>query len=857
MTKPTVFISYSHNHEDELWKDRLCSHLGVLEKVGIITIWDDRQIDTGGKYFDKIKEVIYQSAVAVCLISSEYLNSDFRIKEEIPGLFDRREKEGMIIIPLLLRPCLWRAVHWLNKPLMLPRDGKSVSEDFKDKWDGVFTEVAESILKIIENPNYKLPKPTPLWSPPEKTPFNRLPMTGEELFGRQKELEMLDKAWASENTHIVSLVAWGGVGKSTLVNKWLERISADNYRGAQRVFAWAFHNQGSSEKITSSDLFFSEALSWFGDPDPLAGSPWDKGVRLAELIRKKKTLLVLDGLEPLQSAYEYERGTIKDPGMATLLAELARNNNGLCIITTREKMPDLSTFKETTCELNLEQISAEAGRALLRISGVQGTDAELEAATRDFGNHALALILLGVYLRDIKGHHISKASDISDLAISDEKGRHPRRMMAAFEKRFGEGPEVELLKILGHFDFSAEGGAIAAVRDAPPIANLTEHIAKLSEVDWLSLLERLRDKRLIAQKNKQEPDTLDCHPLIREHFRERLKIIIPDAWKEAHSRLYEYYKKSQQKEYPDTIEEMLPLYRAVSHGCQAGRHQEAFFDVYWKRILREGEFFAIYQLGAYGADLAALSGFFDEKWSKPVAGFRDNWKAWLLNAAGFALRALGRPAEAAQPMKASLEAYIVQEKRENAAVVANNLVLLYLIIGDITKALEYAKQSIKLEDRRGNGFQRNCQQDEGAAALHQAGSMTEAEHLFQEAERMQKNRQSEYPFLFSVRGFQYCDLLLDKRNYNEVLSRAKQTIKIVEKCNWLSDIALDNLSLGRAHLLQAIAEGTGDFSQAAEHLNQAVDGLRGAGTLHHLPRQIVSKPTSIPIRTPIPLKIIS
>jgi len=56
---------------------------------------------------------------------------------------------------------------------------------------------------------------------------------------------------------------------------------------------------GEREKVTSADLFFSEALTWFGDPDPVKGSPWDKGARLADLIRKKKTLLVLDGLEPL------------------------------------------------------------------------------------------------------------------------------------------------------------------------------------------------------------------------------------------------------------------------------------------------------------------------------------------------------------------------------------------------------------------------------------------------------------------------------------------------------------------------------------------------------------------------------
>jgi hypothetical protein len=66
----------------------------------------------------------------------------------------------------------------------------------------------------------------------------------------------------------------------------------------------------------------------------------------------------------------------------------------------------------------------------------------------------------------------------------------------------------------------------------------------------------LREKKLIAQKSKHEPDSLDCHPLIREHFSDKLRKDNPDAWKEAHSRLYEYYK-IQAKERPDTIEEMM------------------------------------------------------------------------------------------------------------------------------------------------------------------------------------------------------------------------------------------------------------------------------------------------------------
>lgn len=322
VSKPTVFISYSH--KDEAWKDLLLPHLKVLEKQDRISIWKDRQIDAGGKWFPEIKEAVAKAAVAVCLISADYLSSDFCMKEEIPYLLERREKEGMILIPILIRQCPWKAVKWLKEAQMIPRDGKSVSKDFRDENDEVFAEIAMKIFDIVDNPDYKPPQPSPHFSPPEKIDISRLPITGDELFGRQKELEILDNAWKSDGTHIVSLVAWGGVGKSTLVNKWLERMNAENYRGAKCVFGWTFHSQGTGEKVTSADLFFSEALSWFGDPDPVKGSPWDRGARLAELIRKKKTMLVLDGLEPLQSPYEYEQGKIKDPGMATLYRYLER-----------------------------------------------------------------------------------------------------------------------------------------------------------------------------------------------------------------------------------------------------------------------------------------------------------------------------------------------------------------------------------------------------------------------------------------------------------------------------------------------------------------------------------------------------
>src|SRR5262249_55821829 len=149
---------------------------------------------------------------------------------------------------------LWQKAEWLSAIQMLPRDGKPVAAHVEHDWDTIFTDVAKLISEVIDNTNYQPPAPpAPAWPPPEKLDISRLPVTGSELFGRQKDLELLDDAWDSAATNVLSFVAWGGVGKSTLVNKWLERLAKDNYRGARRVYAWSFYSQGTSERATSAD----------------------------------------------------------------------------------------------------------------------------------------------------------------------------------------------------------------------------------------------------------------------------------------------------------------------------------------------------------------------------------------------------------------------------------------------------------------------------------------------------------------------------------------------------------------------------------------------------------------------------
>jgi hypothetical protein len=92
---------------------------------------------------------------------------------------------------------------------------------------------------------------------PEKISLSRLPITGSEVFGREEDLAFLDRAWANQHINVVTIVAWAGVGKSTLVNHWLERMAAEHYRSAALVFGWSFYRQGSSGGASSADEFWT------------------------------------------------------------------------------------------------------------------------------------------------------------------------------------------------------------------------------------------------------------------------------------------------------------------------------------------------------------------------------------------------------------------------------------------------------------------------------------------------------------------------------------------------------------------------------------------------------------------------
>jgi hypothetical protein len=146
--KQKLFISYSH--ADESFIERFIKVISPLEDNGILEYWYDRNIKAGDEFWDEINNHLADRDIVCLFLSQDYLASK-SCKEEMRRALLMNKEHGVLIIPIVLKPCQWLDIKELSSKLAATKEGKPISkyDDADDAWMEVYKMMKDSVM------NYK------------------------------------------------------------------------------------------------------------------------------------------------------------------------------------------------------------------------------------------------------------------------------------------------------------------------------------------------------------------------------------------------------------------------------------------------------------------------------------------------------------------------------------------------------------------------------------------------------------------------------------------------------------------------------------------------------------------------------
>ncbi|MEA2175940.1 MAG: hypothetical protein QOD00_3532 [Blastocatellia bacterium] len=168
MSSQQIFISYSHKDKD--WLERLQINLKPYLRGSALLLWDDTKIEAGSDWRKEIDRALASATIAVLLVSSDFLASDFIYNEELPFLLQAAQEKNVRVIPVAVRPSAWKTAsfqskQWANNP------DKPLSELDRAEREKELVRICELVTSDFTQPPYSPSKPTVVnVAPPATTP---------------------------------------------------------------------------------------------------------------------------------------------------------------------------------------------------------------------------------------------------------------------------------------------------------------------------------------------------------------------------------------------------------------------------------------------------------------------------------------------------------------------------------------------------------------------------------------------------------------------------------------------------------------------------------------------------------------
>ena len=388
-------------------------------------------------------------------------------------------------------------------------------------------------------------------------------------FGREAELAELSEFLNTRQHPIVTIHAPAGMGKTTLVRTWLQRLTGKNDLDVECIYGWTF---GSELPNDPEDLAGLEQLArcFLGSSSNTLNTS-AKIAQLAVHFSQHKTLLVFDNV-PSDIFQLNSSMPMPLDWLHKLLGYLWENNTGLCVLITDAVLSKTITDDPKVGVIKLQAMPAEDAKSFLLKQGVAADEVSLGEIVRHLNNHPLAFSYGASYLKNYyRGHK----EGLDSLPIwKDSNGSYAaRRILAGFSKKLKGTPELALLYILSFIRQSVRPQQLFECIDY-----LTRACSKRSGVSgyWFSFIlpakhhdeeedgvglpewflpirgmalrklkatyKRLEHLGLLAAE--AEPESFELHSVARDYFFSELKTYYPSDWMEFYRVLYEKYHKS-------------------------------------------------------------------------------------------------------------------------------------------------------------------------------------------------------------------------------------------------------------------------------------------------------------------------
>lgn len=138
-----AFVSYSHKDLEHL--KELRSALAPLVRLQKLQLWDDRDIDAGDEWEKVIFQQLEEADIVICLVSADFVASDFCYKKEFSAALDAHQKGEKTIVPVMLRKTNWQDLP-IAKIQGAPGEWITSATNKDEAW----TKVSESLQTATE-----------------------------------------------------------------------------------------------------------------------------------------------------------------------------------------------------------------------------------------------------------------------------------------------------------------------------------------------------------------------------------------------------------------------------------------------------------------------------------------------------------------------------------------------------------------------------------------------------------------------------------------------------------------------------------------------------------------------------------